>query len=102
MDAPLPFPDREETVGKQQEFEHESIQDSRTISAYLQALMDGFEGGKIVFKSEDQEIVLFPNDLLELTIKAKRKGEKNKLSLKIAWKDAGDDPHGPSGFKIST
>lgn len=89
-------------MGKREEFEHESIQDSRTIGAYLKALMDGFESGKIVFKSEDQEIVLFPNDLLELSIRARRKGEKNKLSFKIAWKDTGESAAGAPGFKIST
>jgi amphi-Trp domain-containing protein len=88
-------------VGKREEFEHESIQDSRTIRDYLKALVDGFDSGKIVFKSEDHEVVLTPNDLLELSIKAKRKGEKNKISLKIAWKDTAEAA-APGGFRIST
>lgn len=88
-------------MGKREEFEHESIQDSQTIRDYLKALVDGFDGGKIVFKSEDHEVVLLPNDLLELSIKAKRKGDKNKISLKIAWKDTGEAA-AASGFRIST
>lgn len=89
-------------MGKRKEFEHDSIQNSRTVGAYLKALMDGFENGKIVFKSEDQEIVLFPGDLLELSIKAKRKDGKSKLSLKIAWKETEESAGGVPGFRITT
>ena len=89
-------------MGKREEFEHDSIQNSRSVSAYLKALADGFENGKIVFKSEDQEIVLLPDDLLELNIKARHKSAKNKISIKIGWKDAEEPAGATPDFRIST
>lgn len=78
---------------KKEEFQHESIQDNHSVGQYLQALIDGMENGKIVFNSEKEEIVLYPGDLVEMVIKAKKKGDKNKIALKFSWKDTpGDRP----------
>lgn len=70
------------------QFEHESLQDNASISAYLQALMQGFENGKIMFSSGNDEIELHPNNLLQFSVKARKKGEKNKISIKVSWKDS--------------
>lgn len=74
-------------MAKKEAFEHESIQDSQTIKKYFQALIDGFENKRIVFTSSARQIVLNPGELIELEIKAKKKGDKNKVSLKMSWKD---------------
>ncbi len=74
-------------MAKEEQFQHESLQDSKTIAKYLQALIDGFEKGEISLNSDQGNIRLIPNDLMELTIKAKKKGDKSKLSLKVSWKD---------------
>ena len=75
-------------MSKSQEFEYESVQSRESIQTFLQSLLDGFTNQRISLKSERDEIVLTPQELLNFTIKAKRKGIKNKLSLKISWKDA--------------
>ena len=69
-------------------FEHESIQDNQSISEYLGALMQGFEKGKIEFSSETDEILVNPNNLLQFSVKVRKKGEKNKISIKVSWKDS--------------
>ncbi len=74
-------------MAKKEEFQHESIQDNHTVSQYLQALIDGLESGTIVLNSEDKQIIFHPGDLMEMVIKAKKKGDKNKISLKFSWKD---------------
>jgi amphi-Trp domain-containing protein len=84
-----------------EEFEHESVQDNETVSQYLQAMIEGFRNGKITFKSEDDELVLFPNNLLEFVILAKKKGDKNKISLRFTWKDSKEERQTRS-FKITS
>ncbi len=69
-------------------FEYEAFQDNETIGGYLSALVEGFEKGRISLRSLDEEIVLSPNNLLQVSIKARKKGSKNKLSIKVTWKDA--------------
>lgn len=74
-------------MAKKESFEHESIQDPETIQKYFQALIDGFENGRIVFTSSNRQVVLIPGELIGLEIKAKKKGDKNKISLKLSWRD---------------
>ena len=88
-------------MGDKQAFEHESVQDNQTVSQYLKALIEGFEGGKIVFTSEKRHLVLQPNNLLEFSIKAKKKGQKNKIALKFSWKDAHAAPDASEKLKIT-
>lgn len=73
-------------MSKDREFEHESYQDNLTISKYFQSLIEGFENGKILLQTEEEEIAMYPNDLLKFSIKAKTDGDKSKLTLKISWK----------------
>ncbi|MBC8285687.1 MAG: amphi-Trp domain-containing protein [Nitrospinae bacterium] len=80
------------------EFKHESIQDTELIIKYLNALAEGFENGKLVFGTKQKKFILEPNGLLRLGISAKRKGRKVKIALKASWtegkegKDLNSDP----------
>lgn len=75
------------------EFRHESVQDRRSIVQYLRALTAGIEKGHIQLGMHDQELDLEPSGLLEFQIRAKRKGGRVKLALKMAWReDDGLDP----------
>lgn len=75
-------------MSKEEQFHYESFQDNKSISKYLQALIEGLERGQISFSSQSGNIVLTPEDLLQLTIKARKKDYKNKLTIKISWKDS--------------
>lgn len=70
-----------------EEFKHESLQDRQSIVKYLNALSEGFENGQLVFANKDKQIIFEPRGLLKLDVKAKRKNEKVKLSLKFSWKE---------------
>ena len=76
---------------KSQRFDYESLQDTHSIAKYLQALIDGLENKRIVFSSEDEEIVLTPEDIVKFVVKASRKNGKSKLNIKVSWKDT--NPH---------
>jgi amphi-Trp domain-containing protein len=69
------------------EFGHESLQDTKSIVKYLEALADGFRAGKLEFSSGKSAISLRPNGLLELSLKAKRKDGQARLNLEVAWKE---------------
>ena len=69
-------------------FNCESLQDTETMAKYLKSLMDGFEKGEIALKSDEGEFVLHPGDMIDLTVKAKKKKNKSKLTLKISWKNS--------------
>jgi amphi-Trp domain-containing protein len=75
------------SMPKTQEFEYESMQSRESIQTFLQSLLDGFANQCISLKSDRDEIILSPQELLNFTIKARRKGLKNKLTLKISWKE---------------
>ncbi len=89
-------------MSRKEEFEYQSIQDNQSIRQYLQALIDGFESGRIVFNTDGQEIALIPGELLEFAIKAKRRGDKNKITMKFTWKDAPPEAGEPGDLLIFT
>lgn len=88
-------------MSEKQEFEHESVQDNQTVSQYLRALIEGFESGKVVFTSDRRHLVMEPNNLLEFSIKARKKGEKSKIVLKFSWKDLHAAPEPSGRLKIT-
>ncbi len=73
-----------------QEFEHESIQDTRSIVEYLEALVEGFRQGRLLLRTDERALSFSPQGLLHLEIKAKRGGSRNKIAFKISWKDGAE------------
>lgn len=69
------------------EFKHESLQDAQSIAKYLKALIVGLESGELQFKNDEAELQLQPRGLLELELRARRKGGRGKLQLKLAWRE---------------
>ena len=69
-------------------FEFDSVQDEKSIQAFLAALTEGFGRGRVVLRSEAEEITLCPGPLLSFAVKAKRKDCESKMTIKISWKDA--------------
>jgi amphi-Trp domain-containing protein len=73
------------------EFRFESMQDTGSIEKYLNALMDGFANGKIILGNQDQRMILEPDGLIKLEVKAKQKRDRVKLSLICSWKERKDE-----------
>ncbi|MGD2044646.1 MAG: amphi-Trp domain-containing protein [Gemmatimonadota bacterium] len=69
------------------EFAHDSLQDTNSIGKYLEALAEGFRSGTLQFSSGKKAIRLRPTGLLELNLKAKRKGGEARLQIEVAWKE---------------
>ncbi len=87
-------------MSQDEQFEHESLQDADSIAQYLGALIEGFRNGRISLSSDGHELMLTPDPLVQFSIKARKKGNKNKLSLKIQWKDSKLKKGRESGIKI--
>ncbi len=75
-------------MGKDEKsFRHESLQNPRSIIAYLDALREGFSSGKLTFSDPHGEIDLRPQGLVRLEVHADQKRERSKLVLTFEWKD---------------
>lgn len=82
---------------KAKPFRHESLQDSRAIVRYLNALAEGFEKGTLQFRDQEGEIVLEPNGMIRFGISAEQKSERCDLTLKLSWKQSRADAEQDSG-----
>jgi len=74
-------------VAENDEFNHESLQDRSSIVQYLRALTAGIESGRIELSTAAQTLVLEPEGMLDLQIRARRKAGRIKLSVKIGWRE---------------
>ena len=70
-----------------QAFEHESLQSTESIVRHLEALTEGIRRGRLVLSSgeEEEPMVLTPEGLISLSIKASRKDGRDRLGLRIEW-----------------
>jgi amphi-Trp domain-containing protein len=87
-------------MASDKEFHHESIQDKDTIIRYLNTFGDGFQKGEIEFRAGADEIVIKPEGLIQMEIKAKRTGRKSKMTIKFSWKET-PSGHGKTKLQIS-
>lgn len=80
-------------------FRHESVQDRHSIVKYLQAITSGIESGHIELGTTDHMLTLEPGGMLELQVRAKRKGGRVKLAIKLHWRED-DDEHAGDALEI--
>jgi amphi-Trp domain-containing protein len=73
------------------EFRHESVQDRQSIVKYLHALTAGIENGHLELGTAEHMLALDPDGLLELEVRAKRKGGRVSLAIKLLWREHDDE-----------
>ncbi len=83
-----------------EEFKHESLQDKESIVEYFTALSEGFSKGRLAFANKEKQIIFEPKGLLKLDVKAKRKNDKVKFSLKVSWKEEAIDKKKDTGSLV--
>jgi len=69
------------------EFTYESMQDTRSIVKYLEAVAQGFDSGRLLFCSGKNELLVKPSGLLQFLLKARRKDGQVKVNIKVSWKE---------------
>ncbi|MCA9771159.1 MAG: amphi-Trp domain-containing protein [Myxococcales bacterium] len=72
--------------GDKNSFEHKSLQDADSIVQYLNEISEGIRNGHLALANGGDEVVLEPHGLIKLSIKASRKKDRGKLTVKLAWK----------------
>ncbi|MFW6325758.1 MAG: amphi-Trp domain-containing protein, partial [Desulfovermiculus sp.] len=50
------------------DFFHESVQDTTTIKDFLQSLQEALEQKRIVLSADGQEMIMTPSSLLQLSV----------------------------------
>ncbi|MEI6263266.1 MAG: amphi-Trp domain-containing protein [Deltaproteobacteria bacterium] len=81
-------------------FEHESIQDKRSIQQFFVTLANGIEKSRIILSAENEQVLLTPTELIRFSIKTKKKSGKSKLSIKLTWKDSAIESYRKKGNEI--
>ena len=76
---------------KSNQFRHESLQDSKAIVRYLDALSEGFGKGALQFRDQEGEIVLEPHGMIRFEVTANRKSGRCSMALKLTWKQAEEE-----------
>ena len=82
-------------------FRHESLQDSRAVVKYLNALAEGIEKGTLQFRDQQGELSLEPNGMIRFAVNAERKSERNGLTIKMSWKRPATKKRDPGPLQIN-
>ncbi len=78
------------------EFAYQSLQDPDSIVKYLEALGEGIKGGSLLFGTKKKKLILEPNGLMKLDVKARRKDKKVKIEIKVSWSQGKEGKDGTS------
>lgn len=83
-------------------FNHESLQDRKTITKYLKAINDGIAKSALSFADDANEITLTPNGVIRLKVNVLRQDNMRELHIQINWKESEiDDVENPGTLVIS-
>ncbi len=83
-------------------FEFESVEDEKSIQAFLTALSDGFGKGRVVLSSEGGRIELSPHAMLTFSVKARRKEGENRLAIRVSWRDQDGQDKAVKGLNVES
>jgi amphi-Trp domain-containing protein len=72
-------------------FNHESLQDSKTIIKYLKAINDGISKGALSFADDSNEITLTPSGVIRLKVNVLSQGNTRELQIQFSWKESDTD-----------
>lgn len=67
------------------QFKSETLQDTHSIGAYLQALQKGLEQGHFTLTQAGETFEFSPKGLISFTVEGKAGGDERKVKLVIKW-----------------
>lgn len=71
-------------------FRHESLQDQQSIQELLKSMTRGFARGRLVFKDEEDEMVMLPKGLLNLKVTSNQEENRHRINIRISWQTGED------------
>jgi amphi-Trp domain-containing protein len=78
-------------MDKRYTFEHDSLQDRKSIRKYLKAIMEGVGKGTLSLADENGEVSLNPDGLMHLSVQVQSERDRRRLSITIDWRET--DPN---------
>lgn len=66
-------------------FNHESMQDTKSIKGILKSITKGLSKGTIVLSDEHDDLILEPKGLLTLKVAAVQDSDQSSINLRIQW-----------------
>ena len=64
-----------------------SRMDRAEAVTYFEAIVAGLKSGRVEFRQGDDELVLNVGEDVEVAVKASKKGEKEKVSFSLEWRE---------------
>lgn len=84
------------------DLEFKVVGTNEQLADYLENLASGLRKSTLYIEQGSQAVTLTPSEELTMELSAKRKEEKQKLSLKLSWRTVPKVAQGDSALKIST
>ena len=67
-------------------FGHDSLLDRQATQELLMTLANAIDKGKLAFQESEGELVLTPQQLLQVSVRASDEGDKQEVEVKIKWR----------------
>jgi amphi-Trp domain-containing protein len=74
----------------------ESVMQRSEAVVYFSALVDGLKHGQLQFRHGKEQLSLAPTEQVVVEVKATRKGDREKVSFELEWKQNAEDDLGLS------
>ncbi|MFP3384500.1 amphi-Trp domain-containing protein [Tritonibacter sp. SIMBA_163] len=91
---------KDDKTGDDARFRHDSLQDRKTIKGLVDAIGKGLAKGELSLSDDEGEIVLNPEGLLTLRIRAERNDGQCKVDFRVSWTERDDDLQQKSAPKV--
>lgn len=67
-------------------FSHDSLLDRQATQELLVTLANAINKGELAFQESEGDLVLTPQQLLQVSLRASDEGDKQEVEIKIKWR----------------
>ncbi|MDR5873802.1 amphi-Trp domain-containing protein [Vreelandella gomseomensis] len=67
-------------------FSHDSLLDRQSTQELLVTLANAVKKGELTFQESEGELVLSPQQLLQVSLRASDEGDKQEVEIKLKWR----------------
>lgn len=67
-------------------FSHDSLLDRQSTYELLMTLANAIQAGELTFQDSDDDLVLSPQPLLQVSLRASDEDDKQEVEVKVKWR----------------
>lgn len=67
-------------------FSHDALLDREATQELLETLAKAIKQGKLAFEESEDDLVLSPQQLLQVSLRASDEGDKQQIEVKVKWR----------------